>query len=166
MNPRKWLFATIQFIWITGIACCWAQAQTENPIWKPCPLIPTSDSTTFQKAFDSVANYLPGRWELVEIGGGWGPNQKPYRVLELVINQKREGTVYENGVETATFQLTLKMRLNTLWFRLDQQGKSIFKLPLKPNTWGLMSLCGEKLGLSDGRSHGYAYAFRRVASKD
>ncbi|AUD04131.1 hypothetical protein CWM47_21225 [Spirosoma pollinicola] len=109
---------------------------------------------------------MPGRWELVEVGGGWGPNRKPYRVVELVINQKREGVVYENGVETATFQLTLKMRLNTVWFRINQQGKSIFKLPLGPNRWGLMSLCGEKLGLSDSYADGYAYAFRRVPSKN
>ncbi|SFF41340.1 hypothetical protein, partial [Spirosoma endophyticum] len=117
--------ATIQLIGIIGGTCCWGQSRTENPIWKPCPLIPTTDSTTFQKTLDSVANFLPGRWELVEIGGGWGPNQKPYRVVELVINQKREGIVYENGLETATFQLTMKMRLNTVWFRINQQGESL-----------------------------------------
>lgn len=139
--------------------------KTENPIWEPCPnlpYLPEADSVARQATVDSVAAATAGRWELVEIAGGWGPNHKPERRTEMVLSRDGAGTIYEENQRSATFRLTLKRRYNSMWFQISEPGNPFFDFRLRPNRYGLFRACAEKLILGDARAHGKAFAFRRV----
>lgn len=167
MGSHYWLLLIALLLAIEVKNDCRAQSGvvTEDSIWRGCPplaYLPQTDSITRQATLDSVANYLTGRWELVQISSGWGPNHKPARTVELTINAKKEGIIQENGSEVARFQLTLSRRWNSIWFRINQQGQSIFHIVLSPKAWGLIHICKQKLIISDAKGDGTAFAFRRV----
>lgn len=140
-------------------------AKTENPIWEPCPqlpYLPEIDSVARQATVDSVAAATVGRWELVEIGSGWGPNYKPERRTAMMLSRDGAGTIYEDNQWSATFRLALKRRYNSIWFTISEPGNPFFDFRLRPNRYGLFRACDEKLIIGDARAHGKAFAFRRV----
>lgn len=139
---------------------------SEKTIWDWCsPLtyIAPKDSLLLQASVDSIAHLMVGRWELLEIAGGWGPNHPPARVTELVLNQQRQGEIYENGIQSARFDLFLTRQLNTIRFKINEPGKPYFNFRFSQrSTGGLIYVCDQKLFISDGRGDGMAYTFRRI----
>lgn len=168
MKQYQWVIVA-SLVLTTGVwASCLAQSAvpTENPIWTSCPPLPyrpESDSVARQATVDSIAAQLTGRWGLVEISSGWGPNHKPARSVEITINSQQQGLVNENGVEVARFQLTLSRRWNSILFKIEQQGQSVFHFTsFSRGHLGRIYTCGQKLILSDGMADGTAFAFRRI----
>lgn len=153
----------------TGVyASCLAQAANlrENPVWEPCPPLPNlplSDSVARRATVDSIATLLVGRWEMVEISSGWGPNHVPARSVEITINSQQQGSVNENGNEVSRFQLTLSRRWNYIQCKIEQQGASIFHfVSSSRGLLGRIYACDQKLIISDGRADGTAFAFLRI----
>lgn len=145
---------------------------TRKAIWDLCPPLSyinmdtaPKDSSLLKSSVDSIARLMTGRWELLEISGGWGPYHPPARATEMVINQQREGDIYENGVWSAHFKLLLTRRWNSIRFKINEPGTPFFNFGFRQKSLGgLLYVCDQKLIISDAMGDGTAYAFRRIAA--
>ncbi len=146
----------------------WGQAGvlTQKAIWDLCPplaYVATKDSSLLESSVDSIARLMAGRWELLEVSGGWGPNHPPARATEMVLNQLSQGEIYENGVWSAHFELTMTRRWRTIRFKINEPGKPFFNFGFSQKSLGgTVRVCDQKLIISDAMGDGIAYAFRRI----
>lgn len=141
------------------------QAPTENEVWqfcKPPAYSPRSDTVARELTLDSMRVRITGRWRLVEIGSGWASPHSPGKVIELELNRQGKGLIYEQGQLVAQIQLTLRRSYDLIFFRIEQQGQSVFHFATMSRHGGLINACPQNLVIGNGRADGTAFAFRRI----
>ena len=170
---RKHLLAHLLLAAVIPIFTC-AQTSTpkENPIWNwenspRLPVIYPDDSVAIRASVDSLTPLVAGRWALIEIENGWGPNHVPARAVELVLDQDGHGTIYENGVWSAVFTLKLTRLWGLILFSIDEPGKPFFNFQFTKRSRGdvhrgHIRFDKQRLIISNGYADGTAYAFRRM----
>ena len=145
----------------------WTQAQvpTENEVWQHCkPLAywPLSDTLARQATLDSMRVRIAGHWKLIESGTGWSSPTKPYNVVELVMDQQGKGLIYEQGQLVSEIQLALSRSYDLIFFKIKQQGPSVFHFSTISKHGGLISACEHNLVIGNGMADGTAFAFSRI----
>ena len=157
---------TLFVILLTSIVG-WTQSYipTENEVWKLCKppsYWPLSDTVARQATVDSMRIRIAGHWKLIEIGSGWGSPMKPYNVVELVMDQKVKGLIYEQGQLVYTIQLILHRSYDLIFFKIEQRGSSVFHFSTISRHGGLINACDQNLVIGNGMADGTAFAFRRT----
>lgn len=123
------------------------------------PLAYLSDSVAIQASLDSITKLMIGRWSLRIVEGGWTAARKPEKMVELIFDQRRRGVIYEDGQLVASVELVIWRLWGMVRFDVNQQGNSIINLSVPKPRGGLLSICDEKLFITDERT---LYAFRRI----
>lgn len=123
------------------------------------PLIYVADSVAIQASLDSIAVLMTGRWSLRIIEGRGISARKPEKVVELALDRQGQGVIYQDGQLVASIELSVRRLWGMVRFDLKQEGKSIIELSVRKPNGGLLSVCGEKLFITDERT---LYAFRRM----
>ena len=145
----------------------WSQSQvpTENEVWqlcKPPAYWPSSDTLARQATLDSMRVRIAGHRKLMERGTGWSSPTKPYNVVELGMEQQGKGLIYEQGQLVSKIQLTLSRSYDLIFFKIKQQGPSVFHFSRISRHGGLIGACEKNLVIGDGMADGTAFAFRRI----
>lgn len=123
------------------------------------PLTYVADSVAIQASLDSIAGLMTGHWSLRIIEGGWIPAREPEKVVELTLDRQGQGVIYQDGQLAASIKLSIRRLWGMVRFDLKQEGLSIIELSVSKQRGGILSVCGEKLFITDERT---LYAFRRI----
>ena len=164
MNIR--VFSLFWILLLGGLTPAKAQLDSvlmRRGIMQLCPRLSyPKDSVAMQASLDSIATLLAGSWSLRIIETGWAAPKKPEKEVELILDRRGRGVIYEDRQSIATIQLFTWRRYAMVRFSINQEGQSIIRLNVSKRSGGHLGVCEEKLFLSDGYADGTLYAFRRI----
>jgi hypothetical protein len=144
--------------------CSWAQIGSLNDeVEINCPSQPLPvdlDSSARQIALDSVMNRISGRWQLIQIHGGWSKAHKPYWSTEMILNRQGQGIIYENGKLTLTYKLVLSTSWNYVRCAIIGESKPFFRLNSRAK--GIIRLCDQILTIDQNLGDGEVFVFSRL----
>ncbi|HLL95933.1 MAG TPA: hypothetical protein VK404_13220 [Spirosoma sp.] len=146
----------------------WSQSESPNTIIKTdCPSLPDLnliDSTIIRNDIASGYVQLSGRWQWVELRGGWGHVTKVTRLVEMMVGQQGQGSIYENGQYRSAYQLKLRRTNNHFYFLLSEKGQPFFNFR-NDNQSGYLRVCNEFLIIGEAIGDGREWVFKRIIAK-